>query len=328
MKLQQLRCIFQIVQSEFNISKASEVLNTSQPGVSKQIKLLEDEIGIKIFQRNGKRLVNLTEPGELILSSIETILQESNNIKVISEEYTEKDQGTFTIATTHTQARYKLPKVVEEFVKKYPKTNLNIHQGNPSQVTDQIINGEADVGIATESINLSEDILTIPCYQWNRCVVMPKNHPLTELRKITLEDLAAYPMITYDYAFTGSTIVSEVFKNANIEPNIMLTAIDADVIKTYVSLNMGIGLIAEMAFDVSTDHPMVSRDVSHLFPLSTTYIGIRRENFLRKYTSDFIRMFIPKASEKELKKILNKKYLYTKQVRFYKVLLKNIIYNQ
>ena len=309
MKLQQLRCIFQIVQSEFNISKASEVLNTSQPGVSKQIKLLEDEIGIKIFQRNGKRLVNLTEPGELILSSIETILQESNNIKVISEEYIEKDQGTFTIATTHTQARYKLPKVVEEFVKKYPKTNLNIHQGNPSQVTDQIINGEADVGIATESINLSEDILTIPCYQWNRCVVMPKNHPLTEVRKITLEDLAAYPMITYDYAFTGSTIVSEVFKNANIEPNIMLTAIDADVIKTYVSLNMGIGLIAEMAFDASTDHPMVSRDVSHLFPLSTTYIGIRRENFLRKYTSDFIRMFIPKVSENELKKILNKRHL-------------------
>jgi len=309
MKLQQLRCIFQIVQSEFNISKASEVLNTSQPGVSKQIKLLEDEIGIKIFQRNGKRLVNLTEPGELILSSIETILQESNNIKVISEEYIEKDQGTFTIATTHTQARYKLPKVVEEFVKKYPKTNLNIHQGNPSQVTDQIINGEADVGIATESINLSEDILTIPCYQWNRCVVMPKNHPLTEVRKITLEDLATYPMITYDYAFTGSTIVSEVFKNANIEPNIMLTAIDADVIKTYVSLNMGIGLIAEMAFDASTDYPMVSRDVSHLFPLSTTYIGIRRENFLRKYTSDFIRMFIPKVSENELKKILNKRHL-------------------
>ena len=308
MKLQQLRCIFQIVQSEFNISKASEALNTSQPGVSKQIKLLEDEIGIKIFQRNGKRLVNLTEPGELVLSSIETILQESNNIKVISEEYIEKDQGTFTIATTHTQARYKLPKVVEEFVKKYPKINLNIHQGNPSQVTDQIINGEADVGIATESINLSEDIHTIPCYQWNRCVVMPRNHPLTEVRKITLEDLAAYPMITYDYAFTGSTIVSEVFKNANIVPDIMLTAIDADVIKTYVSLNMGIGLIAEMAFDAITDHPMVSRDVSHLFPLSTTYIGIRRENFLRKYTSDFIRMFIPKASEKELKKILNKRH--------------------
>ena len=309
MKLQQLRCISQIVQSEFNISKASEVLNTSQPGVSKQIKLLEEEIGIKIFQRNGKRLVGLTDPGKKVLGSIEAILQESNNIKVISEEYIQKDQGTFTIATTHTQARYKLPKVVEEFVKKYPKINLNIHQGNPSQVTEQIIRGEADVGIATESINLSEDIHTIPCYQWNRCIVMPKNHPLTKARRITLEDLALYPMITYDYAFTGSTIVSEVFKNANIEPNIMLTAIDADVIKTYVSLNMGIGLIAEMAYDSTTDHPMTSRDVSHLFPLSTTYIGIRREKFLRKYTSDFIGMFIPKTSEKELKKILNKKSL-------------------
>ena len=302
MKLQQLRCISQIVQSEFNISKASEVLNTSQPGVSKQIKLLEDEIGIKIFQRNGKRLVGLTDPGKKVLGSIEVILQESNNINVIAEEYIQKDQGTFTIATTHTQARYKLPKVVEEFVKKYPKINLNIHQGNPSQVTEQIISGEADVGIATESINLSEDIHTIPCYQWNRCIVMPKNHPLTKARRITLEDLALYPMITYDYAFTGSTIVSEVFKNANIEPNIMLTAIDADVIKTYVSLNMGIGLIAEMAYDSTTDYPMVSRDVSHLFPLSTTYIGIRREKFLRKYTSDFIRMFIPQTSKKELKK--------------------------
>ena len=308
MKLQQLRCIFQIVQSDFNISKASEVLNTSQPGVSKQVILLESEIGIKIFQRNGKRLVGLTEPGELVLGSIETILQESNNIKLISEEYIEKDQGTFTIATTHTQARYKLPKVVEEFVKKYPKINLNIHQGNPSQVTDQIIKGEADVGIATESINLSEVIYTIPCYQWNRCIVMLKNHPLTEVKKITLEDLAAYPMITYDYAFTGSTIVSEVFKNANIEPNIMLTAIDADVIKTYVSLNMGIGLIAEMAYDSTKDNPMVSKDVSHLFPLSTTYIGIRRDNFLRKYTSDFIQMFIPQTSEKELKQILNKRH--------------------
>ena len=308
MKLQQLRCIFQIVQSDFNISKASEALNTSQPGVSKQIKLFENEIGILIFQRNGKRLIGLTEPGEAVLNSIEAILLESNNIKVISEEFIEKDQGTFTIATTHTQARYKLPRVVEEFVKKYPKINLNIHQGNPSQVTDQIISGAADVGIATESINLSENIYTIPCYQWNRCIVMPKNHPLTKVRHITLEDLAAYPMITYDYAFTGSTIVSEVFKNANIEPNIMLTAIDADVIKTYVSLNMGIGLIAEMAYDSTKDNPMVSKDVSHLFPLSTTYIGIRRDNFLRKYTSDFIQMFIPQTSEKELKQILNKRH--------------------
>ena len=309
MKLQQLRCIFQIVQSNFNISKASETLNTSQPGVSKQIKLLEREIGIKIFRRNGKRLTGLTEPGETVLASIEAILQETKSIKVVSEEYAEKDQGTFTIATTHTQARYKLPKVVEEFVKKYPKINLNIHQGNPSQVTDQIVKGEADVGIATESISLNENIFTIPCYHWNRCVVMPKDHPLTKIKHISLETLASFPMITYDYAFTGSTIVSEVFKNANIEPKVMLTAIDADVIKTYVSLNMGIGLIAEMAYDPANDLPLVSRDVSHLFPLSTTYIGIKRDNFLRKFTSDFIQLFIPQISEKELKKTLNTRHL-------------------
>jgi len=305
MKLQQLRCVFQIVQSDFNISKASEALNTSQPGVSNQIKLLESEIGIKIFQRNGKRLTGLTELGETVFRSIEAILQETNNIKVVSEEFLEREQGTFTIATTHTQARYKLPKVVEEFVKKYPKINLNIHQGNPTQVTNQILKGEADVGIATESIGLNENICIIPCYQWNRCVVMPKDHPLTKVMQITLKDLASYPMITYDYAFTGSTIVSEVFKKAKIEPKITLTAIDADVIKTYVSLNMGIGLIAEMAYDLKKDHPLVSRDVSHLFPQSTTYIGVKRDNFVRKFSYDFINMFIPNISIKELKKILN-----------------------
>lgn len=305
MKLQQLRCVFQIVQSDFNISKASEALNTSQPGVSNQIKLLESEIGIKIFQRNGKRLTGLTELGETVFRSIEAILQETNNIKVVSEEFLEREQGTFTIATTHTQARYKLPKVVEEFVKKYPKINLNIHQGNPTQVTNQILKGEADVGIATESIGLNENICIIPCYQWNRCVVMPKDHPLTKVIQITLKDLASYPMITYDYAFTGSTIVSEVFKKAKIEPKITLTAIDADVIKTYVSLNMGIGLIAEMAYDLNKDHPLVSRDVSHLFPQSTTYIGVKRDNFVRKFSYDFINMFIPNISIKELKKILN-----------------------
>ena len=309
MKLLQLRYIWEISKNDFNISVTAEKLSTSQPGISKHVKQLEDELGVEIFERNGKQLIQATPAGAELIKYAGSILSDVTNIKNFALDYQDTSRGSLVLATTHTQARYKLPKVVEEFVKKYPKINLNIHQGNPSQVTDQIINGGADVGIATESINLSEDIHTIPCYQWNRCVVMPKNHPLTEVRKITLEDLAAYPMITYDYAFTGSTIVSEVFKIANIEPNIMLTAIDADVIKTYVSLNMGIGLIAEMAFDASTDHPMVSRDVSHLFPLSTTYIGIRRENFLRKYTSDFIRMFIPKTSEKELKKILNKRHL-------------------
>jgi len=309
MKLQQLRCIFEVVQNDFNISKAANSLHTSQPGVSKQIQLLEDEVGVQIFQRNGKRLTGLTEPGQQVFDSISEIIREEKNIKRVSEEYEKKDTGNFTIATTHTQARYKLPNVVEEFVKKYPKINLNIHQGNPSQVTEQIVNGDADVGIATESIGLHDKIFCIPCYSWNRIIVMPKSHPLNEEKIITLEHLATYPLITYDYAFTGSTIVSKVFKESNLKPNMMLTAIDADVIKTYVNLNLGIGLIAEMAFDSSKDIDLVSRDVSHLFPLSTTYLGIRKDTFIRASTFDFIKMFTPQMSEHELRQYLQNRHV-------------------
>ena len=308
MKLQQLRCIYEVVQNQFNISRAAESIHTSQPGVSKQIQLLEEEIGVKLFQRNGKRLSGLSEPGIRVYESIVEIMREVKNIKNVSDEYERKDSGSFTIATTHTQARYKLPVVVESFVKKYPKINLNIHQGDPAQVTAQILNGEADVGIATESISLNEKIFCIPCYSWNRCLVMPKDHPLLRVKDITLNHLATYPMITYDYAFTGSTIVSKVFKEANIQPNIMLTAIDADVIKTYVSLNLGVGLIAEMAFDENKDKNLVSRDVSHLFPTSTTYIGIRQDTFIRGFTFDFIKMFTPHMEENELKIYLQKRH--------------------
>ena len=308
MKLQQLRCIYEVVQNQFNISRAAESIHTSQPGVSKQIQLLEEEIGVKLFQRNGKRLSGLSEPGIRVYESIVEIMREVKNIKNISDEYERKDSGSFTIATTHTQARYKLPVVVESFVKKYPKINLNIHQGDPAQVTAQILNGEADVGIATESISLNDKIFCIPCYSWNRCLVMPKDHPLLKVEDITLKHLATYPMITYDYAFTGSTIVSKVFKEANIQPNIMLTAIDADVIKTYVSLNLGVGLIAEMAFDENKDKNLVSRDVSHLFPTSTTYIGVRQDTFIRGFTFDFIKMFTPQMEEKELKVYLQKRH--------------------
>jgi LysR family cys regulon transcriptional activator len=308
MKLQQLRCIYEVVQNQFNISRAAESIHTSQPGVSKQIQLLEEEIGVKLFQRNGKRLSGLSEPGIRVYESIVEIMREVKNIKNVSDDYERKDSGSFTIATTHTQARYKLPVVVESFVKKYPKINLNIHQGDPAQVTAQILNGEADVGIATESISLNDKIFCIPCYSWNRCLVMPKDHPLLRVKDINLNHLATYPMITYDYAFTGSTIVSKVFKEANIKPNIMLTAIDADVIKTYVGLNLGVGLIAEMAFDENKDKNLVSRDVSHLFPTSTTYIGIRQDTFIRGFTFDFIKMFTPHMEENELKIYLQKRH--------------------
>jgi len=306
MKLQQLRCVYQIVKNGFNISKAAESLHTSQPGVSKQIQLLEDEVGIKIFQRNGKRLTGFSEAGNALYKSISEIIREVANIKNISNEYKKDDTGTFTVATTHTQARYKLPKVVEAFVKKYPKINLNIHQGDPSQVTEQILKGDADVGIATESIGHNDNIICIPCYSWNRVLVFPKNHLLMKAKEITLQDIASYPMITYDYAFTGSTIVSEVFKQANISPNIMLTAIDADVIKTYVELNLGVGLIAEMAYDKNKDSALESRDVSHLFPTSTTYIGIRKETFVRGFVYKFIKMFTPDITDFDLRNFLNK----------------------
>jgi len=306
MKLQQLRCVYQIVQNGFNISKAAESLHTSQPGVSKQIQLLEDEVGIKIFQRNGKRLTGLSDAGNALYKSISEIIREVTNIKNISNEYEKDDTGTFTIATTHTQARYKLPKVVEAFVKKYPNVNLNIHQGDPSQVTEQILKGDADVGIATESIGHNDNIICIPCYSWNRVLVFPKNHLLMKAKEITLQDIASYPMITYDYAFTGSTIVSEVFKQVNISPNIMLTAIDADVIKTYVELNLGVGLIAEMAYDKNKDSALGSRDVSHLFPTSTTYIGIRKETFVRGFVYEFIKMFTPDITDFDLRNFLKK----------------------
>jgi LysR family cys regulon transcriptional activator len=306
MKLQQLRCVYQIVQNDFNISKAAEFLHTSQPGVSKQIQLLEDEVGIKIFQRNGKRLTGLSDAGNDLYKSISEIIREVSNIKNISHEHENDDAGSFTIATTHTQARYKLPKVVEAFVKKYPKIDLNIHQGDPSQVTEQILKGDADVGIATESIGHNANIICIPCYSWNRVLVFPKNHALSSIKEITLQNIASYPMITYDYAFTGSTIVSKVFKEANISPNIMLTAIDADVIKTYVELNLGVGLIAEMAYDKNKDSALESRDVSHLFPTSTTYIGIRKETFVRGFVYEFIKMFTPDITDFDLRNFLKK----------------------
>jgi LysR family cys regulon transcriptional activator len=306
MKLQQLRCVYKIVQNDFNISKAAESLHTSQPGVSKQIQLLEDEVGIRIFQRNGKRLTGLSDAGIDLYKSISEIIREVSNIKNISHEHENDNTGSFTIATTHTQARYKLPKVVEAFVKKYPKIDLNIHQGDPSQVTEQILKGDADVGIATESIGHNANIICIPCYSWNRVLVFPKNHALSSIKEITLQNIASYPMITYDYAFTGSTIVSKVFKEANISPNIMLTAIDADVIKTYVELNLGVGLIAEMAYDKNKDSALESRDVSHLFPTSTTYIGIRKETFVRGFVYEFIKLFTPDITDFDLRNFLKK----------------------
>ncbi|CAM8410755.1 LysR Transcriptional regulator [Candidatus Methylopumilus universalis] len=304
MKLQQLRCIHEVVKNGFSISKAAEALHTSQPGVSKQIQLLEEEVGLHIFLRHGKRLVGLSEPGQHVYQRINEVIREIKSIKQVSEEFSQSSLGVLTIATTHTQARYKLPNVVQAFMSKYPDVKLNIHQGNPTQVTDQVVKGEADIGIATESISHNDKLFCLPCYTWNRCLVMPAKHPLAKEKTVTLAKLATYPIITYDYAFTGSTIVSKVFHDTGLTPNIVLTAIDADVIKTYVNLGLGVGLIAHMAYDPKRDQGLVSIDVSHLFPTSTTYLGIRRDVFLRGFMYDFIEMFIPEYPKQIVKKLM------------------------
>lgn len=293
MKLHQLKYIHEVARQGLSISAAAEALHTSQPGVSKQIQMLEDELKLQIFQRNGKRLTGITEPGRHIVKLAATVMLEMQNIKRVGDEFAKVETGTLTIATTHTQARYKLPTAVKQFIETYPHVKLNIHQGSPSQVTTQVANGEADIGIATEAISLDDRLLCLPCYEWNRCVVVPKGHRLIDAIPITLAKIASFPLITYDFAFTGSTTVSKVFHDAGVMPNIVLSAIDADVIKTYVGLGLGVGLIANMAYDEERDKDLIRIDCSHLFPASTTYLGVRKDAFLRGYLYGFIELLAP-----------------------------------
>jgi len=293
MKLHQLRYLHEVAKQGLNITSAAEALFTSQPGVSKQIQLFEDELGLQIFQRNGKRLVGITEPGEQVLALASKVILDIENIRRVGDEFSQVETGVLTIATTHTQARYTLPKAVKAFMQAYPQVKLNIHQGNPSQVAEQVASGEADIGVATESISSVERLLCLPCYQWNRCVVVPHGHALLNAGKLTLEKLVAYPLITYDFAFTGGTLVSKTFSDAGLTPNVVLTAIDADVIKTYVTLGLGVGLLANMAYDEERDANLVRIDVSHLFADSTTYLGFRKDAFLRGYMYGFIALIAP-----------------------------------
>lgn len=305
MKLHQLRYVREVARQGMNVSLAAEALHTSQPGVSKQIQLLEEELNLQIFQRNGKRLIGITEPGRIILELAERVMQEMENIKRVGEEFTHEETGTLTVATTHTQARYRLPAAVKAFMEKFPAVKLTIHQGNPMQVAEQVASGEADIGIATESISSFEKVLCLPCYQWNRCLVMPHGHPLLSEKPLTLEKITRYPLITYDFAFTGGSLVSKVFGKEGLTPNVVLTAIDADVIKTYVTLGLGVGLLAKMAYDPERDNHLAMLDASHLFPPSTTYLGIRKDAYLRGYTYEFIQLLAPhfdrKAVDAELR---------------------------
>ena len=298
MKLQQLRYICEVARHNLNLSNAAEALFTSQPGISKQVRSLEEELGVDIFVRHGKRVVAVTEPGKAILEIAQRMLKDAENLRQVGEEFTEEDNGHLTIATTHTQARYALPHVIQRFTKRYPGVRLSLRQGSPTQISELVTSGEADIAIATEAIELYEDLVMLPCYEWNRCVLVPPGHPLLKAKRLTLEAMASFPIITYDFAFTGRSRMNQAFADKGLTPNVVLTAIDADVIKTYVELGLGIGIVAMMAYDPKRDTHIRAMDASHLFEPSTTRIGIRKNSYLRGYTYEFIEMFAPHLTRK------------------------------
>ncbi|WP_049721704.1 HTH-type transcriptional regulator CysB [Gilvimarinus polysaccharolyticus] len=293
MKLQQLRYIWEVAHHDLNVSATAQSLYTSQPGISKQVRLLEDELGVEVFSRSGKHLTRITPAGEAILKTAGEILRKVESIKQVAQEFSNERKGSLSIATTHTQARYALPRVIKEFIGQYPDVSLHMHQGTPMQISEMAADGTVDFAIATEALELFSDLVMMPCYRWNRCIVVPRNHPLTQLSELTLEDIAQHPIVTYVFGFTGRSKLDEAFINKGLAPRVVFTAADADVIKTYVRLGLGIGIIAKMAFDETVDNDLVALDVDHLFAASITKIGFRRGTFIRGFMFDFIQQFAP-----------------------------------
>lgn len=293
MKLQQLRYIWEVAQRDLNVSATAEGLYTSQPGISKQIRLLEDELGLRIFARSGKHLTEITPAGRAIVQAAGRILAEADNIRSVAAEYTGTDRGSLSIATTHTQARYALPPVISRFISKYPAVSLHMHQGTPIQISELAANRTVDFAIATEALELFSNLMMLPCYRWNRSIIVPRGHPLARLKKPPLEAVAEFPIVTYVFGFTGRSQLDQAFAAKGLQPQVVFTATDADVIKTYVKLELGVGIIASMAYDPKADTELVALDASHLFEPSVTKIGFRRGTFLRAYMYDFIEWFAP-----------------------------------
>jgi LysR family cys regulon transcriptional activator len=305
MNLHQLRFVREAVRQNFNLTEAAKALYTSQPGVSKAIIELEEELGVDIFTRHGKRIRGLTEPGRAVLKSVELIMQEIDGLKRIGKEFAAQDTGSFTIATTHTQARYALPKVVQAFTLKFPKVRLSLLQGNPKQVAEMVAKDQADLAIATEAIASVDGLVTMPCYQWEHVVVVPVDHPLLKSKQITLDEIASFPLITYDSAFAGRSKIDHAFGIRNLKPNILLEAIDADVIKTYVELGMGVGIIAGMAFDVERDRNLRAISVGHLFGTNISRIAVKQGAYLRSYVYTFIELLTPTLNRKLIEQIMS-----------------------
>lgn len=291
MKLQQLRYVWEVTRHNLNVSATAQSLFTSQPGISKQIRLLEDELGVEIFARSGKHLTRVTPAGEAIVELAGQVLRLTENIKDVAQEHSDERRGSLSIATTHTQARYALPPVIRDFTRKYPDVALHMQQGTPKQIAQMVSDGQADFAIATESLELFNDLVLLPCYRWNRCLLVPQGHPLAEEKSLTLEALARYPLVTYVFGFTGRSQLDDAFRAKGLSPNVVLTAADADVIKTYVRLGMGVGIVAHMAVDPEQDTDLDVLEAGHLFKSSTTKIGIRRGTFMRGYMYDFLQGF-------------------------------------
>lgn len=302
MKIQQLKFLLAIANNELNISTAADKLFTSQPGVSKQLKLLEDELGLRLFTRNGKNLVSTTPAGQEVIRRARTIIQEVDNIKNLSSELRNEASGSLSIATTHTQARYVLPDVLSVFHQKYPDVTVDLHQGTTEQIAHLLSNGDADFAIATGSYEFFHNTVHLPCYQWERVILLPKDHPLVDKNELTLEDLAQYALVTYVFSLTGSSTFLKAFEDAGLKAKIAFTARDADVIKAYVRKGLGVGIIADLAYSPDEDHDLVMRPADQLFPSCTTWLGFNKDEYLNTYMMDFINLFAIQWSESKIKK--------------------------
>jgi LysR family cys regulon transcriptional activator len=304
MNFQQLRSVRETVRRRFNLTEVANTLFTSQPGVSRQIRELEDELGVEIFARSGKRLTGLTPPGEALLPIVDRLLLEAENLRRAGEDFTASDDGCLRIAATHSQARYALPPAVRDFRALYPRVKLHMHQGTPHQVAEMLLRGEADVGIATEALADFDGLVTLPCYRWTHSIVVPPGHPLLDAEAVDLAALAAYPIITYEQGYTGRAHIDAAFAQAGLQPDIVLTAMDADVIKTYVDLGMGVGIVASIAVDTERDRHLRVIDARRLFEVNLTRLALRRGVWLRGYAFRFIETFVPTLTSEVVQQAL------------------------
>lgn len=304
MKLQQLRYIWEVNRQGLNVSEAAHALFTSQPGVSKQIRALEDELGVQIFERRGKQLVAVTPAGKQILEASGQVLNRVKGIKALADDLRDEGKGALSIATTHTQCRYVLPQVIQRFRSRYPNVSLHMHQGTPLQIAKAAADGTADFAIATEALELFSELTMLPCYRWNRAVIVPKGHPLASVKRLSIKRLSEYPLVTYNFGFTGRSKLDDAFEREGYKADVVFTAADADVIKTYVRLELGVGIVARMAIEKGVDDDLVAIDASHLFEPSVTKIAFRHGTHLRGYMAGFIEMFGPHIDARTLQKRL------------------------